>query len=66
MLIPEVLELFRTGKLHPTDADWIGRLKPESQAAAARKCMNGNPSFSESMPKSSITHGHRGGTTARR
>ena len=57
MLIPEVLELFRAGKIHEFDADWIGRMKPETQLASARKCMNANPTFMESMAKSRLTHG---------
>ena len=40
-LIPEVRALLTQG-LSPDDADWIGRLKPESQLAAARKCLQPN------------------------
>jgi len=57
MLIPEVLQLFHEGVIHLFDAEWIGRLKPESQLKAAVKCMAANPTFGESRPKSSITHG---------
>ncbi len=43
MLIPEVRALLNEGKLHEFDAEWIQRLKPESQLAAAMKCVNGPP-----------------------
>lgn len=44
-MIAEVAKLLRAGRLNPIDADWIGRLKPESQLAAAQKCMNPDPTF---------------------
>lgn len=44
-LIPEVAEFFRIGRLNEFDAEWIARLKPESQLAAAKKCMAANPTF---------------------
>lgn len=58
MLIPEVAELVRAGLLHPYDSEWIGRLKPESQLAAAEKCQRPNPSFAAtSYAKSKVSHG---------
>ena len=60
MLIPAVAELLRTGSLHPYDAEWVGRLKPESQLAAAQRCMKPNPTFdAAAVAKSGISHGHR-------
>lgn len=43
MLIPAVVALLRAGKIHEFDAEWIGRLRPKSQLAAAKKCMNAAP-----------------------
>lgn len=58
MLIPEVQALLNSGQLNPIDADWISRLKPESQLASAKKCMGANPTMlAEDNPKSSLTHG---------
>ncbi len=57
-LIPEVADLLDAGKLHTFDAERIARLKPESQWAAARKCMKS--SFTVlvcSVERSTITHG---------
>ncbi len=64
--IPAVVELVNLGLLHPTDAEWIGRLKPESQLASALKCGRPSPTFAiQGDAKSSITHGHPS-TMARR
>ena len=67
MLIPEVVALLHAGKLCEHDADWIGRLKPSSQLAAAIKC--GRPNLRcmiEDRPRSCITHGSgRAGQDAR-
>lgn len=40
-LIREVQELLDCNSLHLFDAEWIVRLKPESQLAAANKCIHG-------------------------
>lgn len=58
MLIPSVERLVRERKLHPFDGEWISRLRPASQLAAAKKCMR--PTFtllSECIERSTITHG---------
>lgn len=39
MLTEEITELVKTGQLHEFDADWICRLLPGDQMAAAVKCM---------------------------
>lgn len=59
VLVPAVAALLASGKLHEFDAEWIGRLRPDSQLASAKKCIK--PSFtmvtSERRVRSTITHG---------
>lgn len=58
MLIPEVVSLLNSGRLNPIDGEWISRLKPESQLAAAEKCQRPNPTFAAtSYAKSKVSHG---------
>ena len=58
--IPAVMELVRLGLLCPYDAEWIGRLKPESQLASAKKCQKPNPVFIiHQQERSTITHARR-------
>mgnify|MGYP007070408517 CR=1 FL=1 len=58
MLIAEVEELVRAHRLHPFDAEWIARLRPEAQLKAARKCMRPSPTFIiHTLSRSTITHG---------
>lgn len=55
--IPAVLALFREGRLNQADLMYVSRLKPESQLAAARKCLRPNPTFVTDLPvRSTITH----------
>lgn len=56
MPTPEILKLVASGKLHEFDAEWIGRLPPQNQLAAARKCMRnfGMTPAREDNPKSRI------------
>ena len=55
---PEVLSLFREGRLSQADLMYVARLRPESQLAAARKCLRPNPTFTgETVQRSTITHG---------
>lgn len=55
---PEVLALFREGKISAEDVFWIGRMPPESQLAAAIRCGRPNPTFNiQEQAKSSVTHG---------
>lgn len=51
----------------PIDADWISRLKPESQLAAAVKCGRPNPTFDAAeKAKSRVSSGtSRAGQDAR-
>lgn len=44
-MIAEVVELLQAGRLNEFDAEWIARLRPEAQLAAAKKCMAKNPTF---------------------
>lgn len=41
-LIEELLPLVESGELHLFDAEWICRLTPAEQVAAAEKCMRAN------------------------
>lgn len=65
VLVPAVAELVRLGKLCEFDADWIGRLRPDSQLAAARKCMRPNVMMiAMRHERSTISHGHPGSRSA--
>lgn len=55
--IPEVLALFRSGGLSQADLMYVRGLRPESQLAAARKCLR--PDFTmvpDRSERSRITH----------
>ena len=60
-LTPEVQALIDSGKLHQFDGEWICRLRPESQMAAARKCIHGTCDILTPVPdrftKTAINHG---------
>lgn len=65
VLIPEVMDLYLSGALHLCDAEYVARLKPGSQLAAALKWINGTPmkmflSDRQTSERSTISHGHPG------
>ncbi len=65
-LTAAVAALLARGTLHPFDAEWIARLKPSMQLAAARKVTKDEPiTFSETRyERSVISHGHPGSRNA--
>jgi len=55
--VPEVVALFREGRLSQADLMFVSHLRPQSQLAAARKCLRPNPTFAvEYRTTSTITH----------
>lgn len=65
ILVPAVAELVRLGKLSEMDSEWIGRLRPDSQLAAAKKCMRPNlMMIAMRHERSTISHGHPGSRSA--
>lgn len=62
VLVPAVAALLAAGRLPALDAEWIARLRPDSQLAAAKKMMKNAPiTFTQTRcDRSVISHGHPG------
>ena len=65
ILVPAVAAMRDAGILPEFDAEWIGRLRPDSQLAAAKKMVK--PNFTMVCmrhERSTISHGHPGSRSA--
>lgn len=65
ILVPAVAAMLEAGILHPFDAEWVGRLRPDSQLAAAKKMVRPNFTMvAMRHERSTISHGHPGSRSA--